>query len=98
MTQKVEEADDGRTVEDRLESGWKDLDDSQREDYETQADQAMAKYKKDKDEYDEAKEKEDQEREAEKLQQEAASAQDVEMGNYDTDQETTQGGGEKGEE
>ncbi|KAK4169366.1 hypothetical protein QBC43DRAFT_60976 [Cladorrhinum sp. PSN259] len=104
MAEKAEEADDGTSVEDRLESGWKDLDETKREEFETQADEAMAKYKKDRDAYDEAREKEEQE--AAENGNKQQDAQDVEMTNYDTDdQETTQGGNggggstaEKGEE
>ncbi|KAK3985544.1 Non-histone protein 10 [Cladorrhinum sp. PSN332] len=93
MTEKAEESNDGSTVEDRLASGWKDLEESKREEFETQADEAMATYKTKKDAWDEAKEKEDQEVEENNNKQQQDSTQDVEMANYDTDdQETTQGG------
>ncbi|KAL2188453.1 hypothetical protein L209DRAFT_763176 [Thermothelomyces heterothallicus CBS 203.75] len=137
-----EKAKPGDDVEEMLSSGWKELSDSQREEYRARADRQMAEYKKQKDAYDDdvkakegseaasakaqessndkaestepdrpaagAKEKEAsqkpssssssssppprQQQQQEKQQQEQ---EDVEMTNYDTDQETQ---GEKPEE
>ncbi|KAL2170530.1 hypothetical protein VTG60DRAFT_4638 [Thermothelomyces hinnuleus] len=131
-----EKAKPGDDVEEMLSSGWKELSDSQREEYQARADRQMAEYKKQKDAYDDdakakegseaasakaqesndkaespepdrpaagAKEEEEasqkqssssprQQQQQEKQQQEQ---EDVEMTNYDTDQETQ---GEKPEE
>ncbi|KAK4230842.1 hypothetical protein QBC38DRAFT_9556 [Podospora fimiseda] len=94
MTEKAEEANDGTTVEDRLASGWKALEESKKEEFVSQADEAMATYKTNKVAWDEAREKEDQEAEENSSKQQQGSTQDVEMANYDTDdqEETTQGG------
>ncbi|KAL2164236.1 hypothetical protein VTH06DRAFT_3452 [Thermothelomyces fergusii] len=135
-----EKAKPGDDVEEMLSNGWKELSDSQREEYQTRADRQMAEYKKQKEAYDDdvkakegseaasakaqessdkagateadrpaagAKEEEasqkrssssprqqqqQQQQQQEKQQQEQ---EDVEMTNYDTDQETQ---GEKPEE
>jgi len=49
----------GDSVEEELSSGWKDLPDTQREEYQSRADRQMAEYEKDKDAYDDAKAKEE---------------------------------------
>ncbi|KAL2156362.1 hypothetical protein VTH82DRAFT_1107 [Thermothelomyces myriococcoides] len=132
LQEKAKPSDD---VEEMLSKGWKELPDSQREEYQARADRQMAEYKKQKEAYDEeakakagseapsakaqesndkaestepdrsaagAKEEESsqkqssssprQQQQQEKQQQEQ---EDVEMTNYDTDQETQ---GEKPEE
>lgn len=126
-----EKAKEGESVEDELASSWKELPESQRDEYQARADRRMAEYEKEKDAYDDAKEKaataaaaaaasakaaaEDgndkaestesdqaaaeagEEREAQQQQQQPQQPQqeDVEMTNYDTDQETQ---GERPEE
>jgi len=114
----------GDNVEEKLSSGWKELSDTQREEYESRADREMADYKKQKDAYDDAKAKEaseaakaradesndkaestESDRPAAGAEEEGGSQkeeqqpqqqqEDVEMTNYDTDQETQ---GEKPEE
>ncbi|KAK0711436.1 hypothetical protein B0H67DRAFT_585342 [Lasiosphaeris hirsuta] len=118
-------------VEEELARSWKDLATSRREEFETRADDEMAKYQKEKDAYDAksaakaaAKSARDAERDAENDANSGATEEvdengdgdrdaravssvvaggsvgspqqeDVEMGNYDTDQETQ---GEKPEE
>lgn len=123
-----EKAKEGESVEDELASSWKELPESQRDEYQARADRRMAEYEKEKDAYDDAKEKaataaaaaavsakaaaEDgndkaestesdqaaaeagEEREAQQQQQQPQQ-EDVEMTNYDTDQETQ---GERPEE
>ncbi|KAK3902069.1 hypothetical protein C8A05DRAFT_34247 [Staphylotrichum tortipilum] len=120
---EAKEGDDATTaaaaVEDELSTRWKALPESERDDYQSRADQQMAEYKKEKEAYDEAvaakakeeavaakaKEADDDKAaestaEAEKEEesrppQPQAQQEDVEMTNYDTDQETQ---GEKPEE
>ncbi|KAK3295696.1 uncharacterized protein B0H64DRAFT_417338 [Chaetomium fimeti] len=116
-------AKEGDTTEEELSSGWKDLPESQRDEYQSRADRQMAEYEKEKDAYEDAKEKEaaaaaaasakeaaeegNDKAESTESDQAAAEAgeerepqqqpqqEDVEMTNYDTDQETQ---GERTEE
>ncbi|KAK0623175.1 hypothetical protein B0T14DRAFT_166838 [Immersiella caudata] len=97
--------------EQRLERGWKDLADSRREEFQARADDELAKYQKEKDAYDAkeaAKKDGDEEMDVDNERRGVSASvkeaddtpqpqedQDVEMGNYDTDQETQ---GEKPEE
>jgi len=94
--------------EQRLARGWKDLTDSRREEFEARAEDEMAQYQKEKEAYEakEAAKKDDDmdvdsERRGPSASVNAAGEtpqpqdQDVEMGNYDSDQETQ---GEKTEE
>ncbi|EAQ91238.1 hypothetical protein CHGG_03173 [Chaetomium globosum CBS 148.51] len=116
-----EKAKEGDSVEEELSSSWKELPESQRDEYKARADRRMADYQKDKDVYDAAKEKEaaaaasakaaaaegnDKAGSAESDQaaaeagegreaQQQPQQEDVEMTNYDTDQETQ---GERPEE
>jgi hypothetical protein len=52
-----EKAKEGESVEEELSSNWKELPESQRDEYQTRADHRMAEYEKEKDAYDDAKEK-----------------------------------------
>ncbi len=108
-----DEIKEGEDVEDELSSRWKDLPDSERDDYQSRADQQMADYEKDKAAYEAKAEeeadaaKEDGHDKAESTESDRADAaavdepvpedqqEDVEMTNYDSDQETQ---GEKPEE
>ncbi|KAL2137183.1 hypothetical protein VTI74DRAFT_7730 [Chaetomium olivicolor] len=114
---------DNNSMEVELSRRWKDLPDTQRDEYQSRADRQMADYEKEKAAYDEAKENTtntgaenksakagDSDGKSESTERERPSAsaaataessasrrqdEDVEMGNYDTDQETQ---GEKPEE
>ena len=120
-----DEAKEGDNMEEELSSGWKDLPDTQRDEYQSRADRQMAEYEKEKAAYDDAKAKEAAaaaaaasakaeegndkaestesdrpaagagEEERTSQQREQREQEDVEMANYDTDQETQ---GEKPEE
>ncbi|KAK4239620.1 Non-histone protein 10 [Achaetomium macrosporum] len=102
----------GTNMEEELSRRWKDLPDSQRDEYQALADRQMAEYEKEKDAYDaEAKASSDSAKtdegngKAESTESERPAGadgrsvsrqqEDVEMTNYDTDQETQ---GEKPEE
>ena len=52
-----EKAKEGESVEEELSTNWKELPESQRDEYQTRADRRMAEYEKEKDAYDDAKEK-----------------------------------------
>ncbi|KAK5652545.1 hypothetical protein OQA88_10451 [Cercophora sp. LCS_1] len=94
-----EKVSDEGTEEEQLARGWKDLGDNQREEFQTRADDEMAKYRKEKDAYeaseaaaDAKKDKEGDETEMDidgggSTRKEGDDG-DVEMGNYDTDEET----------
>ncbi|KAK4044611.1 hypothetical protein C8A01DRAFT_42521 [Parachaetomium inaequale] len=123
-----DEVKEGDNMDEELSSGWKDLPDSQRDEYQSRADRQMAEYEKEKAAYDDAKAKEAAaaaeaaaagakaeeegndkaestesdrpaagagEEERTSQQREQQEQEDVEMANYDTDQETQ---GEKPEE
>lgn len=51
--------DDEATVEEELTRRWKDLSDTQRDEYQTRADRRMAEYEKEKDAYDAKAKKEE---------------------------------------
>lgn len=117
LKEKLKEGDD---VEDELSSRWKDLPDSQRDVYQSRAEQQLAEYEKEKEAYDAKAAKDaagskadgddDKADKADSTEPDRPSAaaaaaeedgtsrapqEDVEMTNYDTDQETQ---GEKPEE
>jgi hypothetical protein len=52
-----EDAKEGDNMEEELSSGWKDLPDTQRDEYQSRADRQMAEYEKEKAAYDDAKAK-----------------------------------------
>ncbi|KAK4455922.1 Non-histone protein 10 [Podospora aff. communis PSN243] len=97
--------------EQRLARDWKDLGDTRREEFQTRADDELAKYHKEKDAYDAkeaAKKDADEEMDVDNERRGVSASlkeaddtpqpqedQDVEMGNYESDQETQ---GEKPEE
>lgn len=93
-----EKASDEGTEEEQLARGWKDLGDNRREEFQTRADDEMAQYRKEKDAYDAneaaAQAKKDKEGDETEMDIDAAGSGrkgddgDVEMGNYDTDEET----------
>ncbi|CAP68749.1 uncharacterized protein PODANS_7_7190 [Podospora anserina S mat+] len=90
--------------DDELARGWKDLSETQRGEFETRAGENMAQYEKERGEYDDAaaaaeakrqKESEEAEEKGKENGTENATEEeqkddqgDVEMGEYDTDQET----------
>jgi hypothetical protein len=106
-----DKAKEGDNVEEELSRRWKDLPDDRRDEYQSRADSQMAEYEKEKDAYDaKAKEaasaKADADNKAESTESDrpaegagegrtSRQQEDVEMTNYDTDQETQ---GEKLEE
>ena len=115
-----EDAEEGGAAEpeedeQRLARGWKDLADSRREEFQARADDEMAKYRKEKDDYDakaaaakkrkeEAEDEMDVDMERRGVSMSVKEAgdtpqpqedPDVEMANYDSDQETQ---GEKPDE
>ncbi|KAK0722789.1 hypothetical protein B0T26DRAFT_617104, partial [Lasiosphaeria miniovina] len=102
--------DAGAGVEEELARGWKDLPETQREEFQTRAEDEMAKYHAAKEDYDEkakarrerstakGNDADDTERRTAAEEARADQAQEdieMDMGNYDTDQETQ---GEKPDE
>lgn len=110
---KKEDGDDDLNVEDELARSWKELPDAEKEEFQIKFEQAVAKEtekdevsspreeKEDNDKEDKEKEeseaKDGREEKSEKANKAQTQDEDVEMGNYDTEDQDTQAG-EKAEE
>jgi hypothetical protein len=106
-----DKAKEGDNVEEELSRRWKDLPDDRRDEFQARAESQMAEYEKEKDAYEakakeDARAKADSDNKAESTESDRPAGEagegrtsqqqeDVEMTNYDTDQDTQ---GEKLEE
>ncbi|KAJ9137253.1 Non-histone protein 10 [Pleurostoma richardsiae] len=99
-----EEGDAGSSsIEEELARGWKDLPETEKEEYQTRHDEELAKYQKEKEAYEKKSKAEAAEAKAadppaaeSQAEDTPARDEDVEMANYDTEQDTP--GVEKHEE
>lgn len=94
------EEDEELNVDEELEKSWKELPDAEREEFQSKADQEAAKEKetdkdKDKDQDQDQDQDQDEEAKVQKKDDKPNGAkreadEDVEMGNYDTEDQETQ--------
>ncbi|KAL0931994.1 HMG box protein [Colletotrichum truncatum] len=91
LEEKKKEDDADLNVDEELARGWKDLPEGEKEEFQARSEKEMAKYQKEKDAFaakSKSAEPKEEEDEREKTPEQAPAAsqdEDVEMGNYDTE-------------